>query len=192
MIPSEHGSKYTPPETRRCDCSCRDFVTGEVVLDPAAPHIETVQGHPEPLFSSEYSYSTVASPTFLDAGAWEFMCVAPPGVVCGSDFPAEYASSLAYHPLPTYPLEVEPDHYEPNVRAHSVSGNLQSQPEREAWAPATPFHGFPMEAIEAAAHTPVVFAGLDRKLLKPPSSAWLTSRNRYPSKYDSWVRRRRI
>jgi len=156
------------------------------VLRPGEKHIDPRQCQEPPTATYENGYSTVAPPTFLDAGLWECMPDFAPPLYQRGDFP-QYVSSLVYHPLPSCPLAIEPDHYEPNVRAHVVTGNLQ--PEREVDFLATPFHPGPIENVEAAASTPVVFAGFDRKILGPSGSVVITAHR--PSKQNLWVQRRR-
>jgi hypothetical protein len=105
----------------------------------------------------------------------------------------QQVSSLAYPYSSNTPIEVEVDHYETeNVAAHTVTGGLQI--EREAWAPATPFRGWPLETLEAAADTPVrisePFPAFDRSVRTAHLSVECASRRRHPSKQELWVRRR--
>lgn len=112
------------------------------------------------------------------------------------DFP-EHISSLVYRMPFKVPGEYEIEHYETdngNTTSQSVTGRLWREP--EAWAPATPFHGWSLETVEAATDRPVrvkePFSGFDRQVLAAQSSVGFTARGRRPGKVDLWVRRRRI
>jgi hypothetical protein len=92
------------------------------------------------------------------------------------DFP-EYISSLTYRRPLTVPVEYEIEHYETdngNTTSQSVTVRLSREP--EAWAPATPFHGWSLETVEAATDGPVrvtePFAGFDRKNASDTVVSW--------------------
>jgi hypothetical protein len=106
-----------------------------------------------------------------------------------SDFRAAYVSSLVYRSPFKDPIEYEIQHYDRetgNTASQSVSGGLSS--EREAWAPATPFHGWSVEEIKTAAGCSIrvshPFSAIDRGGFTP------TPQWHGPSKQQEWVRRR--